>query len=44
MSNAPSDPTVNFDIDLTEEVRPDDEGLFARDVDGQLIRGERAHI
>ncbi len=29
MSNVPSDPTVNFNIDLTEEVRPDDEGLFA---------------
>lgn len=42
MSNAPTNPTVNFDIDLTEEVRPDDEGLFARDVDGQLIRVERA--
>ena len=34
---------VNFDvIDLVEDVRPDDEGLFARDVDGQLIRVEQA--
>ncbi len=40
MSNA-SDPIVNFDVD-TEVVRPDDEGLFARDVDGQLIRVEKA--
>ena len=41
-----SDPNtsgVNFDvIDLVEDVRPDDEGLFARDVDGQLIRVEQA--
>ncbi len=42
MSNAPTDPAVNFNIDIVEEVRPDDEGLFARDVDGQLIRVERA--
>lgn len=42
MSNAPTDPSVNFEIDLSEQVRPDDEGLFARDVDGQLIRVERA--
>ncbi|MCG8652289.1 MAG: 2Fe-2S iron-sulfur cluster-binding protein, partial [Pirellulales bacterium] len=42
MSNAPSDPVVNFDIDINQEVRPDDEGLFARDVDGQLIRVEQA--
>jgi Fe-S-cluster-containing hydrogenase component 2/CRP-like cAMP-binding protein len=42
MSNVPPDPTANFDIEFIEEVRPDDEGLFARDVDGQLIRVERA--
>lgn len=42
MSDAPSDPTVNFDIEWTEQVLPEDEGLFARDVDGQLIRVERA--
>ena len=52
MSNAPDanapDPKadagdVSFDVvDLVEEVRPDEEGLFARDVDGQLIRVERA--
>ncbi|QDT04196.1 NADP-reducing hydrogenase subunit HndC [Rubripirellula lacrimiformis] len=45
MSNAsdPSDKPVSFDVtDLVEGTRPDDEGLFARDVDGQLIRVERA--
>ncbi|WP_235908608.1 cyclic nucleotide-binding domain-containing protein [Roseiconus nitratireducens] len=32
-----------FDLGaLAEEVLPDDEGLFARDVDGQLIRVEKA--
>lgn len=34
---------VDFDVlDLVDEVRPDEEGLFARDVDGQLIRVEKA--
>ena len=48
MSTAPdpnaadSKPVVFELIDLVEEIRPDDEGLFARDVDGQLIRVERA--
>ena len=40
--NAKSD-GVSFDVvDLVDHVRPDDEGLFARDVDGQLIRVEKA--
>jgi len=54
MSNAPdsangpnaqsgSADDVSFDvINLVEDVRPDEEGLFARDVDGQLIRVEKA--
>ncbi len=42
MSNVPTDPTVNFDVDAADFVRPDDEGLFARDVDGQLIRVEKS--
>ncbi len=34
---------VSFDVvGLAGDVRPDDEGLFARNVDGQLIRVERA--
>lgn len=34
---------VNFDVvNLASDVRPDEEGLFARDVDGQLIRVEKA--
>ncbi len=34
---------VSFDVmNLAGDVRPDDEGLFARDVDGQLIRVEKA--
>ncbi len=39
MSNVPDD-AINFDIDYS--VLPEDEGLFARDVDGQLIRVEKA--
>ncbi len=42
MSSDTDDLKVDFGIELAEEVRPDDEGLFARDVDGQLIRVERA--
>lgn len=39
----PSNGNVDFDVTaLAQDVRPDDEGLFARDVDGQLIRVERA--
>ena len=35
--------TINFDVsELVDGARPDDEGLFARNVDGQLIRVERA--
>lgn len=42
-SNRDDTPAVDFDVvDLVEEIRLDDEGLFARDVDGQLIRVERA--
>ncbi len=38
-----ADKTVSFDVmSLVEEIRPDDEGLFARNVDGQLIRVEKA--
>ena len=34
---------INFDVsELVDGARPDDEGLFARNVDGQLIRVERA--
>jgi ferredoxin len=34
---------ASFDVtDVVQEVRPDEEGLFARDFDGQLIRVERA--
>ena len=40
---APDSSVVDFDVvELVEEVRPDEEGLFARDVDGQLIRVEKA--
>ena len=48
MSNGPDQnpaemKVVSFDVmSLAGEVRPDDEGLFARDVDGQLIRVEKA--
>ncbi len=39
----PESDRVSFDVvDLVEGVRPDEEGLFARDVDGQLIRVEKA--
>ncbi|MFK8115507.1 MAG: cyclic nucleotide-binding domain-containing protein [Rubripirellula sp.] len=41
MSTVPDSNAVNFDIGELE-IRPDDEGLFARDVDGQLIRVEKA--
>ncbi len=42
-SDPNTDKAVSFDvIDLVQEVRPDDEGLFARNVDGQLIRVEKA--
>lgn len=42
MSTVPDSDAVNFDVDDLLQVRPDDEGLFARDVDGQLIRVEKA--
>ncbi len=45
MSNVPEPipKPVNFDVgQLVASVRLDDEGLFARDIDGQLIRVERA--
>ena len=42
MSTVPDSNAVSFDVDDLVDVRPDDEGLFARDVDGQLIRVEKA--
>lgn len=34
---------IDFDVtELIDDVRPDEEGLFARNVDGQLIRVEQA--